>query len=44
MSAAERDFIEKIYSLNLISCVICSRETCWSVPFRAHLVIIAGTE
>jgi pre-mRNA-splicing helicase BRR2 len=44
MSAAERDFIEKIYSLNLISCVICSRETCWSIPFRAYLVIIAGTE
>ncbi len=44
MTAAERDLIEKIFSAGLISCVIASRETCWSIPFRAYLVIIAGTE
>jgi pre-mRNA-splicing helicase BRR2 len=44
MSAAERDTIETIYQAGLISCVLVSREMCWSMPFRAYLVIIAGTE
>lgn len=44
MADAERDLVEKLYMNGLITCVVATQATCWAMPMRAYLVVIAGTE
>lgn len=44
MTDGERDLLEKLYGGGLINALIVTRQLCWSLPLRAYLVIVAGTE
>ncbi|KAI8851535.1 Sec63 Brl domain-containing protein [Chytridium lagenaria] len=44
LSKSDKRIVERLYSAGAIQVVVASRETCWSIPMAAHLVIVMGTQ
>ncbi|KAJ3095037.1 DEIH-box ATPase [Phlyctochytrium planicorne] len=44
LSKNDKKIVERLFNAGAIQVVVASRETCWSIPMSAHLVIIMGTQ
>lgn len=44
MTKQDKFIVERLYSLGAIQVVVASKETAWSIPFSAYMVIIMGVQ
>ncbi|KAJ3094675.1 hypothetical protein HK100_006063, partial [Physocladia obscura] len=44
LSKSDKRVIEKLFRTGAVQVVVASRETCWSIPMKANLVVIMGTQ
>ncbi|KAJ3296866.1 DEIH-box ATPase [Rhizoclosmatium sp. JEL0117] len=44
LSKSDKRVVEKLFRSGAIQVVVASRETCWSIPMKANLVVIMGTQ
>ncbi|KAJ3102694.1 DEIH-box ATPase [Phlyctochytrium bullatum] len=44
LSKSDKATVERLFTAGAIQVVVASRETCWSIPIVAHLVVIMGTQ
>jgi pre-mRNA-splicing helicase BRR2 len=44
MTAQDRLIVERLYQLGAIQVVVASKETAWSIPLTAYMVILMGTQ
>lgn len=44
LSKSDKRVVEKLYTSGAVQVVVASRESCWGLPFKAHLVVIMGTQ
>ncbi|KAI9331221.1 Sec63 Brl domain-containing protein, partial [Obelidium mucronatum] len=44
LSKSDKRVVEKLFRGGAIQVVIASRDTCWSIPLKANLVVVMGTQ
>ncbi|KAJ3381344.1 DEIH-box ATPase [Entophlyctis sp. JEL0112] len=44
LSKSDKRVVEKLFRSGAVQVVVASRETCWSIPMKANLVVIMGTQ
>ncbi|KAJ3264529.1 DEIH-box ATPase [Chytriomyces hyalinus] len=44
LSKSDKKLVEQLYQSGAVQVVVASRETCWSIPMKANLVVIMGTQ
>ncbi|KAJ3224615.1 DEIH-box ATPase [Clydaea vesicula] len=44
LSKSDRRIVEKLFTTGVIQVVIASKETCWSLPLKANLVVLMGAQ
>ncbi|KAI8610960.1 Sec63 Brl domain-containing protein, partial [Chytriomyces sp. MP71] len=44
LSKSDKQVVEKLFRSGAVQVVVASRETCWSIPMKANLVVIMGTQ
>jgi pre-mRNA-splicing helicase BRR2 len=44
LSKGDKKIVEQLFESGAIQVLIASRDTCWSLPVRSHMVILMGTQ
>ncbi|KAI9356548.1 Sec63 Brl domain-containing protein [Zopfochytrium polystomum] len=44
LSSSDKKVVERLFTTGAIQVVVASRESCWGIPLKAHLVVIMGTQ
>ncbi|KAJ3030892.1 UNVERIFIED_CONTAM: DEIH-box ATPase [Siphonaria sp. JEL0065] len=44
LSKSDKRTVKKLFRSGAIQVVVASRETCWSIPMKANLVVVMGTQ
>ncbi|KAI8807156.1 Sec63 Brl domain-containing protein [Cladochytrium replicatum] len=44
LSKSDQRIVERLFKSGAIQVVVASKDTCWGIPLRAHLVVLMGTQ
>lgn len=44
LSKSDRRIVKQLFDSGAVQVVVASKETCWGLPMRSHLVVIMGTQ